>query len=116
MTKDNVYVKLDAVIYFHIEDPYKALFTIRDYRFAIAQLAGTALRDVFGHTILQEALETKEKIAVSIKNIVDKPSEGWGITITRVLIQDILFSVDLQNSLSQAATAKRLAQGKIINS
>jgi len=50
---------------------------------------------VFGHTLLQEALETKEKMAIAIRNIVDKPTESWGITITRVLIQDILFSQDL---------------------
>jgi regulator of protease activity HflC (stomatin/prohibitin superfamily) len=115
MTKDNVNVTIDAVVYYHIEDAYKALFAVENVELAIAEIAKTTVRDVFGHVLLQEALETKEKMAAHIKEIIEKPTYNWGVTITRVLIQEILFSRDLQQNLSSAATAKRIAEGKIIN-
>lgn len=115
MTKDNVNVTIDAVVYYHVEDAYKALFCVQNVELAIAEIAKTTVRDVFGHVLLQEALETKEKMAAHIKEIIEKPTFNWGTTITRVLIQEILFSKDLQQNLSSAATAKRIAEGKIIN-
>jgi regulator of protease activity HflC (stomatin/prohibitin superfamily) len=114
MTKDNVNVTIDAVVYYKIEDAYRALFAIENVELAVAEIAKTALRDVFGHTLLQESLETKEKMAKHIRELIEKPTYGWGVTITRVLIQEILFSKDLQQNLSAAATAKRIAEGKII--
>jgi regulator of protease activity HflC (stomatin/prohibitin superfamily) len=115
MTKDNVNVKIDAVVYYKVEDAYRALFAVQNVEMAVAEIAKTALRDVFGHTMLQEALETKEKMARHIRELIEKPTYNWGVTITRVLIQEILFSKDLQQNLSAAATAKRLAEGKIIS-
>lgn len=115
MTKDNVNITIDAVVYYHIEDPYKALFAVENVELAIAEIAKTTVRDVFGHVLLQEALETKEKMAAHIKEIIEKPTYNWGTTITRVLIQEIIFSKELQSNLSAAATAKRMAEGKIIN-
>jgi len=115
MTKDNVNVTIDAVIYYRIEDAYRALFSVENVALATAEIAKTALRDVFGHTLLQEALETKEKMARYIKDTIEKPTYNWGVTITRCLIQEIIFSKDLQQNLSSAATAKRIAEGKIIS-
>jgi len=86
MTKDNVYATIDAVVYYHIEDACKALFSIQDLKAAIVEIAKTSLRDVFGHTLLQEALETKEKMAAKIKELIEPPTFDWGVTITRVLI------------------------------
>jgi len=114
MTKDNVYVTIDAVVYYHIEDAYKSLFSVQSVEAAIIEIAKTTLRDVFGHTMLQEALETKEKMASHIRELIEHPTFAWGVTITRVLIQEIIFSQELQLNLSAAATAKRLAEGKII--
>lgn len=114
MTKDNVNVTIDAVVYYKVEDAYRALFAIENVELAVAEIAKTSLRDVFGHTLLQESLETKEKMAKHIRELIEKPTYGWGVTITRVLIQEILFSKDLQQNLSAAATAKRIAEGKII--
>lgn len=115
MTKDNVNVTIDAVVYYRIEDAYRALFSVQNVEQAVAEIAKTTLRDVFGHTLLQEALETKEKMAKYIRETIEKPTYHWGVTITRVLIQEILFSKDLQQNLSAAATAKRIAEGKIIS-
>jgi len=115
MTKDNVNVTIDAVVYYVTEDAYKYQFAVENAELAIGEMAKTTVRDVFGHVLLQEALETKEKIALHIKEIIEKPTFNWGVTITRVLIQEILFSKDLQLNLSSAATAKRIAEGKIIN-
>jgi len=115
MTKDNVNVTIDAVVYFKTEDAYRALFSVENLEQAVAEIAKTTLRDVFGHTMLQEALETKEKMSRYIRETIEKPTYNWGVTITRVLIQEILFSKDLQQNLSAAATAKRIAEGKIIS-
>ena len=115
MTKDNVNVTIDAVVYYKTEDAYRALFSVENLEQAVAEIAKTTLRDVFGHTLLQEALETKEKMSRYIRETIEKPTYNWGVTITNVLIQEILFSKDLQSSLSSAATAKRIAEGKIIN-
>jgi len=115
MTKDNVNVTIDAVVYYKIEDAYRALFSVQNVEFAVAEIAKTTLRDVFGHTLLQEALETKEKMAKYIRETIEKPTYNWGVTITRVLIQEIVFSKELQQNLSAAATAKRIAEGKIIS-
>ena len=114
MTKDNVNILIDAVVYYQIEEPYKALFKVQQVFQAIAEISKTTLRDIFGHVTLQEALETKEKMAQLIRELIDKPTEDWGVNVNRVLIQEIIFSKDLQDNLSAAATAKRIAEGKII--
>jgi len=71
MTKDNVNATIDAVVYYHIDDPYKALFSIQDLKAAIVEIAKTSLREVFGHTLLQDALETKETMASKIKELIE---------------------------------------------
>mmetsp|Transcript_36799 Transcript_36799/g.33027 ORF Transcript_36799/g.33027 Transcript_36799/m.33027 type:complete len:91 (+) Transcript_36799:493-765(+) len=88
---------------------------VEDVRKAIEEIAKTTLRDVFGNIMLQEAVETKEKMSTQIKEIIDKPTDSWGVDVRRVLIQEIFFSKDLQSNLSAAATAKRIAEGKVIN-
>jgi len=115
MTKDNVNVTIDAVVYYHVEDAYKAAFHVEDCRFAIIEIAKTSMRDVFGHTLLQESLEGKDKMAAHVRELIDRPTHNWGITITRVLIQEIIFTPELQRNLSSAATAKRTAEAKIIS-
>jgi len=115
MTKDNVNITIDAVVYYKIKDPYRVLFSVQNMEQAVAEMAKTTLREVFGITLLQEALETKEKIAKEILKSIEKPTAVWGVDITRVLIQEIIFSRELQINLSSGATAKRLAEGKIIH-
>jgi len=115
MTRDNVNVIIDAVIYYQIENSYKSLFSVNDLEFSIIELTHTSLRDVFGVTTLQEALEDREKVADHLLNLLRVPTHNWGVLVKRVLIQEILFTEDLQRTLSSAATAKRQAESKIIN-
>ena len=115
MTKDNVNITIDALVYYKIKDPYRALFSVQNLEMAVGEIAKTTLKDVFGTIALQEALETKEKIARNIAKIIEKPTYAWGVDITRVLLQEIVFSKGLQQSLASAATAKRIAEGKIIS-
>jgi len=114
MTKDNIAVIVDAVVYYQVEDTYKSLFSVYDLPFSITELCRTSLRDVFGIITLQEALEDREKPAEKLKELMDEATVTWGVDITRCLIQEILFTEDLQRSLATAATAKRQAESKII--
>jgi len=114
LTKDNVSVTLDAILYYKVVDVYKASFEVENLELAIREITRTTLKDVFGHVTLQEAFEQREKISEKIRDILDPITMTWGADVTRVLIQEILLSVDLQKGLSSAATAKRSAEGKII--
>jgi len=114
MTKDNIAVIVDAVVYYQVEDTYKSLFSVYNLPFSLTELCRTSLRDVFGMVTLQEALEDREKIANRLKVLMDDATVSWGVDVTRCLIQEILFTEDLQRSLATAATAKRLAESKII--
>jgi len=114
MTKDNIDVIVDAVVYFKVIDTFKSQFEIGDFKYAVGELSRTALRDVFGTVTLQEALEDRDTQAEKLKELVYYPTQTWGIEITRCLIQEILFTQDLQISLSTKVTAKRLAESKII--
>jgi erythrocyte band 7 integral membrane protein len=115
MTKDNINVIVDAVVYYEIEDSYKSLFSVYDLPFSINELCRTGLRDVFGMVTLQEALEDRDRLAHHLREHMDEATLTWGVDVTRCLIQEILFTEDLQKSLSTAATAKRLAESKIIS-
>lgn len=114
ITKDNVNIVIDAIVYYYVNDAYKATYGVSNMNLAIAEIAKTTLRDVFGHVMLQEAFEAREKMAELIKEVVDKPTHKWGVTVTRVLIQELIIPQDLLRGLSSAATAKREAEAKVI--
>jgi len=114
MTKDNITVIVDAVIYYQIFDTYKSLFRIENLTHSIAELCYTSLRDIFGEVTLQQALEDRDILAERLEALVDEASDCWGVDISKCLIQEILFTEELQKSLSTAATAKRIAESKII--
>ena len=114
ITKDNVNIQIDAIVFYFTYDPYKSIFEVSNLPMSIAEIAKTTLRDVFGNVLLQEAFESREKIAELIKEVVDKPTEKWGVDITRVLIQEIIIPQDLLRGLASAATAKREAEAKVI--
>jgi len=114
ITKDNINVIIDAVLYYEIKNAYRATFGIENLGFALKELALTSVRDVFGLTTLQEALEDRDKTAELLYASMAEPAAKWGVNIKRVLLQEILFSPELQRTLSSAATAKRLAESKVI--
>jgi len=114
MTKDNVNLEVDSVIYYHIINPYKAAFGISDVRLALIERAQTTLRQVIGSKTLQSVIAERESVAIEIEQIVESLAEAWGVSVESILIKDIIFSHELQQSLSSAAQQKRIGESKVI--
>lgn len=114
MTKDNVTLHLTSVIYYHITSPHKAAFGISNIRQALVERTQTTLRHVVGARVLQDVIERREEIAQSIGEIIEDVASGWGVQVESMLVKDIIFSNELQDSLSMAAQAKRIGESKVI--
>jgi len=114
MTKDNVTLNLTSVIYYHITSPHKAAFGISNVRQALIERTQTTLRHVVGARVLQDVIERREEVAQSIGEIIEDVAGGWGVAVESMLVKDIIFSNDLQDSLSMAAQAKRIGESKVI--
>ena len=114
MTKDNVTLHLTSVIYYHITSPHKAAFGISNIRQALVERTQTTLRHVIGARVLQDVIERREEIAQSIGEIIEDVASGWGVQVESMLVKDIIFSTELQDSLSMAAQAKRIGESKVI--
>lgn len=114
MTKDNVNVIIDSVLYWHVIDPYTAVFIVSDVERALIERTQTTLRQVFGSRTLQDAIESRESIAHQIEEIVKDPARSWGVKIESILIKDLKFTEELQQNLSAAAKAKRIGESKVI--
>jgi regulator of protease activity HflC (stomatin/prohibitin superfamily) len=114
ITRDNVNVEIDSVIYFQITNPYRAAFGITDLRLALVERAQTTLRHVVGARAVQSVIAEREAIAFEIAEIVGDVAEKWGVAIEGILIKDIIFSTDVAASLSSAAQQKRIGESKVI--
>jgi len=114
ITRDNVDVEIDSVIYFQITNPYRAAFGITDLRQALIERAQTTLRHVVGARAVQSVVTEREAIAFEIAEIVGDVADKWGVAIEGILIKDILFSPEVSASLSSAAQQKRLGESKVI--
>lgn len=114
MTKDNVSLHLTSVIYYRITSPHKAAFGISDIRQALVERTQTTLRHVIGARVLQDVIERREEIAASIREIIEETAIKWGVEVESMLVKDIIFSQDLQESLSMAAQSKRTGEAKVI--
>ncbi|OJJ44351.1 hypothetical protein ASPZODRAFT_135163 [Penicilliopsis zonata CBS 506.65] len=114
MTKDNVTLNLTSVIYYQIISPHKAAFGISNIRQALVERTQTTLRHVIGARVLQDVIERREEIAQSTSEIIEEVAAGWGVQVESMLIKDIIFSDDLQDSLSMAAQSKRIGESKVI--
>jgi len=114
MTKDNVPVSVNAVVYFRIEDPKAAVLEIEDYTYAVSQYGQTALRDVIGNKELDFVLTERDQIADEIKMIVDKETSRWGVDITAIKIQDIELPADMKRAMARQAEAERERRATII--
>ena len=115
MTKDNVNLTLTSVIYYHITSPHKAAFGISNLRQALVERTQTTLRQVIGARVLQDVIERREEIAQSIREIIEETATGWGVAVESMLVKDIIFSQELQDSLSMAAQSKRTGEAKVIS-
>src|SRR3989339_794428 len=111
ITKDNVPVGINAVVYFNVEKAESATLEVRDYTYAISQYAMAALRDVIGGVELDELLTAREKTAVEIKNIIDQATTNWGVNVSDVKIQDI--EIPAAENISKAAALLSTVPGAL---
>ncbi len=114
ITKDNVTVKVSAVLYFRVVDPSRAVTEIANYLFATMQLAQTTLRSVGGQTELDELLSQRDKLNARIQEIVDSQTEPWGIKVTLVELKNIDLPQDMQRAIAAQAEAERERRAKVI--
>ncbi|KAI8803186.1 hypothetical protein BJ742DRAFT_683388 [Cladochytrium replicatum] len=114
MTKDNCSVKIDSVLYWHIIDPVVSAFEVADVRKALTERTQTTLRHILGTRILQDIIENRDVLAREIESIIAGPAASWGVKIESILIKDIQFSQELQETLSSAAKQKRVGESKVI--
>ncbi|GIW66627.1 MAG: membrane protein [Candidatus Parcubacteria bacterium] len=114
ITKDNVPVGINAVLYFQVEQPDKAILEVSDYYYAVANYAQAALRDTIGQVDLDTLLSEREKVANTIKSVVDEATNPWGINVTAVKIQDIELPAEMRRAMAQQAEAERAKRAVII--
>lgn len=115
ITKDNVTIGVDAVVYFRAVDPAKAVLETTNYAYATSQFAQAALRDVVGNVELDELLGKREEISQQIKNIVDAETDKWGIDVENVKIQNIELPQDMKRAMAKQAEAERERRATVIN-
>ncbi|MDL1970200.1 MAG: slipin family protein [Candidatus Desulfofervidaceae bacterium] len=115
ITKDNVSVKVNAVVYFRVIDPVKAVVEVENYLYATSQLAQTTLRSVCGEAELDELLSEREKINTKLQDILDKHTDPWGIKVTTVEIKHIDLPQEMQRAMAKQAEAERERRSKIIH-
>lgn len=116
ITKDNVPVGINAVVYFQVTKPEVAVLKIQDYTYAVTQYAQTALRDVIGGVELDSLLTERQTIAEEIKKIVDSETTDWGVDVTSIKIQDIELPADMKRAMAKQAEAERERRATIIRS
>ncbi|WP_245656479.1 slipin family protein [Microtetraspora fusca] len=115
ITKDNVSVRVDAVVYFRVIDPIKAVVNVQNYLFAVSQVAQTSLRSVIGQSELDQLLSDRDALNARLKNVIDEPTEGpWGVRIERVEIKDVALPEGMKRSMSRQAEAERERRARII--
>jgi len=107
ITRDNVPVTIDGVLFFRVENAAEAIIQVQDYRYMLTQYSQTSLRDVIGRLTLDDLLTEREEIAKSIQQHVDKDTKGWGLEVTGIRIQDINMPDELKKMMSRQASAER---------
>jgi regulator of protease activity HflC (stomatin/prohibitin superfamily) len=115
ITRDNISIKVNAVLYMLVKDPVKAVIGVENYLYATSQLAQTTLRSVLGETELDELLMNREKINNILKNIIDKRTENWGIEVTAVEVKDVDLPPEMKRAMARQAEAERERRAKVIN-
>jgi len=114
ITRDNVTVRVDAVVYFRVIDPLRAVIEVQDYAFAIAQVAQTSLRSIIGKSELDDLLSNREHLNEGLEVMLDSPAAAWGIEIDRVEIKDVALPETMKRSMSRQAEAERERRSRII--
>jgi regulator of protease activity HflC (stomatin/prohibitin superfamily) len=114
ITKDNVSVKVNAVIYFRVMDPTRAVIEVENYLYATSQLAQTTLRSVCGQSELDDLLSEREKINVELQEILDRHTDPWGVKVSAVELKHIDLPTEMQRAIAKQAEAERERRAKII--
>src|SRR5690349_18782398 len=114
ITRDNVTVRVDAVIYFKVADPVRAVVDVQDYRSAIGQVAQTSLRSIIGKSNLDDLLSNREHLNQGLELMMDSPALGWGIHIDRVEIKDVTLPDSMKRSIARQAEAERERRARVI--
>jgi regulator of protease activity HflC (stomatin/prohibitin superfamily) len=114
ITRDNVTVRVDAVIYFNVDDPVRAAVDVQDYMSAIAQVAQTSLRSIIGKSNLDDLLSNRERLNQGLELLIDSPALGWGIHIDRVEIKDVVLPDSMKRSIARQAEAERERRARVI--
>src|SRR5438067_5602861 len=115
ITRDNISIKVNAVLYMRVKEPVKAVIGVENYLYATSQLAQTTLRSVLGETEMDELLMNREKINAILKNIIDKRTEEWGVEVSAVEVKDVDLPPEMKRAMARQAEAERERRAKIIN-
>src|SRR5271165_2398656 len=116
ITRDNVTLRVDAVVYYRVVDPVKAIINVQDYTFAVSQVAQTSLRSVIGQSDMDQLLSERDKVNAHLKDVIDAPTEEpWGIRVERVEVKDVSLPESMKRSMSRQAEAERERRARIIS-
>ena len=115
ITRDNVTVRVDAVVYFRVIDPVRAIIDVQDYMQAIGQVAQTSLRSIIGKSDLDDLLSNRERLNQGLELMIDSPALGWGVAIDRVEIKDVALPETMKRSMSRQAEAERERRARVIS-
>jgi regulator of protease activity HflC (stomatin/prohibitin superfamily) len=115
ITRDNVTVRVDAVVYFRVVDPIKATVNVQNYMFAVSQQAQTSLRSIIGQSEMDQLLAERESVNRELRRVIDEPTEGpWGVRVERVELKDVSLPEQMKRSMSRQAEAERERRARII--
>jgi regulator of protease activity HflC (stomatin/prohibitin superfamily) len=115
ITKDNVSVKVNAVVYFRVVDPQKAVVQVENYLYATSQLAQTTLRSVLGQALMDELLSEREKLNLDLQKVIDEHTQPWGIKVSLVEVKQVDLPPEMQRAMAKQAEAEREKRAKIIH-
>jgi regulator of protease activity HflC (stomatin/prohibitin superfamily) len=116
ITRDNVTLRVDAVVYYRVIDPIKAVINVQNYTFAVSQVAQTSLRSVIGQSNMDQLLSERERVNAHLKDVIDAPTEQpWGVRVERVEIKDVSLPESMKRSMSRQAEAERERRARIIS-
>lgn len=115
ITKDNISVKVNAVVYFRVIDPVKAITEVEDFYFATSQIAQTTLRSILGQSQLDDLLTKREEVNAELQKVIDFQTEPWGIKVTSVEVKNVDLPIEMQRAIAKQAEAERERRAKIIH-
>jgi regulator of protease activity HflC (stomatin/prohibitin superfamily) len=115
ITRDNVSVKVNAVVYFRVMDPRKAIVEVESYHYATSQLAQTTLRSVLGQVELDDLLSERERLNTQLQTILDRHTEPWGVKVASVEVKQVDLPPDMQRAMAKQAEAEREKRAKIVH-